>query len=303
MGRRRSGSAHSPADRAGGAGKTRLAAEIAQTLRDNGWHAGFTSLEQSVRRPLSDKGLLLIVDYPEEWRTQIRALFQSAARMEATPAPVRVLLLSRQPMDHWRDDIAQAGASSLCDSYEVTIGPLETDAATRLIAAVAQRLAKDRGVEAPRIDDAAIQAWIERDPPLHALPLFATAAAIHAVTEPGETLGLSATQIITALVERERRRLDAAGRNAGWGERAASRLAGLAALRAGLDASALHQLASPRLEIGLPSPERVVDAVKSLGWWKGTVFRRRARIWSRPSFCDKPFSIGRIGGPNGFGRR
>lgn len=69
----------------GGAGKTRLAAEVAQSLRDDGWHAGFTSLGKSVSRPLSDKGLLLIVDYPEEWRQQIRALFERAAQMEAPP--------------------------------------------------------------------------------------------------------------------------------------------------------------------------------------------------------------------------
>ena len=91
----------------GGAGKTRLAAEVAETLRQAGWHAGFIRLENSVLRPLSAKGLLLIIDYPEEWRAQIRALLQSAAQMEAPPAPIRVLLLSRQPMDHWRDDIVQ----------------------------------------------------------------------------------------------------------------------------------------------------------------------------------------------------
>jgi Tetratricopeptide repeat len=130
------------------------------------------------------------------------------------------------------------------------------------------RLAEVRKVDPPHFDNAAITAWIKREPALHALPLYLTAAAIHAVIEPGETLGLSGVQIITALVDRERRRLDAAGRNAGWGERAASRLAGLAALRAGLDADTLRRLASPRLEIGLPPPEQIVDKAKALGWWE-----------------------------------
>ena len=215
----------------GGAGKTRLAAEVAQSLREAGWHAGFTSLENSVLRPISDKGLLLIVDYPEEWRAQMRALFQSAARIENPPAPVRVLLLSRQTIERWRDDIEQAGASALCDSYEVTIGPLDIQSATHLFRAVAARLAGNRRIAPPTLDDPAIAAWIERDPVRHALPLYTTAAAIHAVIEPADTLGLSGAQIITALVDRERRRLDAAGRSGGWGERAASRLAGLAALR------------------------------------------------------------------------
>jgi hypothetical protein len=108
----------------------------------------------------------------------------------------------------------------------VIIGPVETDAVIRLFGAVAGQLAKDRKAAAQHFESAAITAWIAREPALHALPLYLTAAAIHAVIEPGETLGLSGAQIITALVDRERRRLDAAGRNAGWGERAASRLAG-----------------------------------------------------------------------------
>ena len=134
---------------------------------------------------------------------------------------------------------------------------------------MAERLADQRNSGRPRLDDAAIKRWVGRDPALHALPLYTMAAAIHTVLEPAETFGLSGAQIITALVERERRRLDAAGRNAGWGEHAASRLSGLAALRNGLDTKALHRLATPQLEIGLPPPELVVDAARSLGWWEG----------------------------------
>ena len=287
----------------GGAGKTRLAAEVAQSLRDDGWHAGFTSLEKSVTRPLREKGLLLIIDYPEEWRPQIGALFQSAARMETAPAPIRVLLLSRRPIDHWRDDIAQAGASSRCDSYEVAVGPLATEAAVRLFRAVAKRLAAHRRVETPRLKDPAIIGWIERDPALHPLPLLTTAAAIHAVIEPGETFGLSGKEIVEALVERERRRLDAAGRNAGWGERAASRLAGLAALRAGLDAASLQRLAAPELQIGLPPPGKIVDAVKSFGWWIRDRVAAPSPDLVAPSFCGRSCSTGRIWRRNGCGKR
>jgi tetratricopeptide (TPR) repeat protein len=39
-------------------------------------------------------------------------------------------------------------------------------------------------------------------------------------------------------------------------------------VRAGLDAEALRRLASPRLEIGLPPSEQIVDAAKSLGRWE-----------------------------------
>jgi hypothetical protein len=150
----------------------------------------------------------------------------------------------------------------------VAVGPLDTQAAVRLFRAAAARFAEDRRINWPGLPDGAIEARIARDPALHPLPLYTTAAVIHAVTESTETFGLTGAQIIEALVERERRRLDAAGRNAGWGEHAASRLAGLASLRAGLDAPALRRLASPRLEIGLPPAEKIVDAVMSVGWWE-----------------------------------
>ena len=114
----------------GGAGKTRLAAEVAELLPKSAWHAGFVSLGKASPLPLSDKGLFIVIDYPEELPSQIRALFQTAAQIKDTPAPIRVLLLSRRPMEHWRDDIVQAGASSLCDGYEVSIGPLEPEPAT-----------------------------------------------------------------------------------------------------------------------------------------------------------------------------
>jgi hypothetical protein len=71
----------------GGAGKTRLAAEIAESLRKEGWHAGFTPIEAAKARPLSDKGLLLIIDYPEGWRPQIRACFRVPRDWRQHPPP------------------------------------------------------------------------------------------------------------------------------------------------------------------------------------------------------------------------
>jgi hypothetical protein len=134
----------------GGAGKTRLAAEFAQSLGDEGWQAGFIAIDKALPRPLSRKGLLVVIDYPEEWRPQVRALLQSAARMAAPPALVRVLLLSRRPLDEWRDEIDQAGASALCDAYEVPVGPLATEAATKLFRAAMARLAEQKNARCRR---------------------------------------------------------------------------------------------------------------------------------------------------------
>jgi hypothetical protein len=46
----------------GGAGKTRLAAEVADRIAKDGWHAGFAALERSNTWPISKKGLLLLMD-------------------------------------------------------------------------------------------------------------------------------------------------------------------------------------------------------------------------------------------------
>jgi hypothetical protein len=91
----------------GGAGKTRLAAELADALRKENWHAGFAPLERETPLPLSEKGLLLLLDYPEAWRQQVRKLLQESVRVEAPAAPVRLLLLSRRPLAEWQDDILQ----------------------------------------------------------------------------------------------------------------------------------------------------------------------------------------------------
>ena len=50
---------------AGGSGKTRLAAEVAQTLRDEGWRAGVVRPESKPVPPVSGAGLFIAIDYPE----------------------------------------------------------------------------------------------------------------------------------------------------------------------------------------------------------------------------------------------
>jgi hypothetical protein len=49
----------------GGAGKTRIAAEAARRLKKKGWTAGFLP-RSDVHYTVGEKGLFLILDYPEE---------------------------------------------------------------------------------------------------------------------------------------------------------------------------------------------------------------------------------------------
>ncbi len=251
----------------GGAGKTRLAAELAGSLPT--WMAGFTPLEKQTRLPLSSKGLLAILDYPEDWRGQVRALLREAGRLAETPATIRLLLLSRRSLHEWWPDVVDCGATHLCTAQELRIGPLETAAAVVLFRATVARLEAYYGQGAPIVDEAALRQWLERRRDLHPLPLLTIAAAIHFVFERGATLGLDAAEIVSALVDRERKRIDGAGSSSGWVSRGASRLMGLAALREhGLDEPAIRRLANPALEIGFPLGGSPLEAARALDGWQ-----------------------------------
>jgi hypothetical protein len=109
----------------GGSGKTRLAAEFANQLRDDGWTAGFWRLDRPAVVPISHRGLLLILDYPEEGRDPIRALLKDIASSGASPAPVRILMLSRLGLPHWSRLIDAAGAAHLVDEQPAEVGRLQ----------------------------------------------------------------------------------------------------------------------------------------------------------------------------------
>lgn len=252
----------------GGAGKSRLAAEVADELRRDGWSTGLVSLDKVTSLPLATAGLFIAIDYPEANREAVEQLLSAVGRLENSPVKIRLLLVSRQSMTWWRDDLIAARASELCDGQDIDVGPLAPDLVYVLVSEVVSRLATHLGTAVPVLDEAKIIEWQRRNPTLHGLPLFATAAAVHAILDPAPTFSLAGTEIIEALVAREQTRLDTAARRANWPEtRAASRLHGLAALRTGLDERSLKHLAETAPDIGLPPPERIIDSVEALGWW------------------------------------
>ena len=202
-------------------------------------------------------------------REEVRTLLRKAGRLAEPPAPIRLLLLSRRSFNDWYRDVVDCDATHLCTSQEVRIGPLEiSDAATLFRAAVA-RLEAYSGQRAGIINETTLQHWLERRPDLHPLPLLTIAAALHFVFEPGATLGLDAAEIVSALVDRERKRIDGTGHSSKWIGRGASRLMGLAALREhGLDEPAIRRLANPALEIGFPSGGFPLEAARALDGWR-----------------------------------
>jgi tetratricopeptide (TPR) repeat protein len=257
---------------AGGVGKSRLAAEVATALRQREWNTGLIALHhpESMPLPATKRGLFVVIDYPESNLDRVRTLLHKISELK-TPGKIRLLLISRYPKEWWQQDIINAGANTYCDDQKCAIGPLNSKTTATLIRSAIDRLAAHRGVSAPTLTDSAIDAWHRGDPARHGLPLFATAAAIHALESPNKSLSISGTAIIEALANRERKRLEEAARNAGWTSsgRAATRLHGLAAASGGLDRPTLKDLATSCPDIGLPPADRIVDHVNQLGWWSG----------------------------------
>ena len=108
----------------GGVGKSRLAAEVAETLRAEGWTAGFIRPNDPIVVPLRRAGLFLVVDYPEEHPVEVRALLREFASRELQGVPLRLLVLSRQGGDRWFDLTEHAHAGELMDAQEVGLSGL-----------------------------------------------------------------------------------------------------------------------------------------------------------------------------------
>ena len=183
----------------GGAGKSRLAAEVMDTLRKQGWSTGLIALDKTTTLPIGKGGLFVAIDYAEANREGVRNLLRGAGRLETPPCRVRLLLSSREPMRWWQDDVILARASELCDAQELTLEPLPGNLTCALVRQVASRLAMLRGMPAPQLEDLLIAEWHSRNPNLHGLPLIATAAAVHAVLDPAPTFSLGGPSIIEAL--------------------------------------------------------------------------------------------------------
>jgi hypothetical protein len=252
----------------GGVGKSRLAAEVTEELRVEGWTAGFVRANDPIVVPLRRAGLFLVVDYPEEHPDEVRTLLREVASRELRDVPLRLLVLSRQGGDRWFDLVESAHAGELMDAQDVGLSELAAVEPERVFSASLRRLADHYHRPMPAVSADAVRDWVALDPSLHGLPLLLTAAAIHAFLTPEATLGFSGSSVVQALADRERARLDNAGRAGDLGARSASRVVALAAIPGSLDAAALRRLADPLLEIGLPPSDRLIDAANSLPWWQ-----------------------------------
>ena len=253
----------------GGAGKSRLAAELAARLRDKKWSAGFVALDKPAILPVPEEGLLWILDYPEENRTATCGFLSALAQLEQPAATIRLLLLSRRSAHWWQSDIDAAHAADICDTQATKIAALSEDETVNLYRLSYDRVIEHLGLKRADFDEQAIRSWRAKQPELHGLPLITMAAAIHSAVEENAFPSLEGGEIVQALVRRERSRMDNLGRNAGFGDAGLSRVIGLAAIPGVLLPDDLRDFADPKLEMGIPAVERIIDSLSPVPWWEG----------------------------------
>lgn len=188
----------------GGAGKSRLAWDVAKQLRRRNWETLF--LPARINAPeIIDKlqaggtGTLLVVDYPEERPKLVRALFDAIDEDKHYAVPIRILLVSRESEETWRKSTDRPLRRLETTSLELH-ALLDEDDAIELIESALMDL---RSTEVVSEDErSAASAWLQRDP-MHRLPLNALAAAVYAFVEPGRAFTLEARDILKALVNIE----------------------------------------------------------------------------------------------------
>jgi hypothetical protein len=250
----------------GGVGKTRLAAEVADQLRNEGWAAGRVELDEPRATFTKTKGTLLIIDYPEENRAPVQALLGRLSRVESS-APIRLLFLSRRGPDFWQADIDQARAERFFHPHPMELGPLSDDDAYDLFLAARDEVPSKPGVEPQAVSKDAFSRWLTPTP-TNLRPLFILAAAIHTVRHPDVPIvSISGSEIIDGLSRRELARLRNESEDHELGAETLGRLAAIAAMSGRLDAQGLRRLREVNAELGLPAPDQIVDAVGRTSCW------------------------------------
>lgn len=251
----------------GGSGKSRLAAELALELRKKQFSAGFLDLDGPDLIRVRKNGLVGIVDYPEQQVNRVLAVIKSLKSLDWNDAPIRLLLLSRHPLDFWRSKFDSIQAHYIVDSRDTVLKSLTIEQTLEVYREAVENLATHYLGGIVEHSENLIRSWLNREPELNCRPLFSLAAALHSVAEPGKALQLSGRQILKELARRERIRLEPQGKDLGFDRHTMSRLMALGALRGDLDLSTLRRLSRPDLELHLPTPDRMRKSISEIPQW------------------------------------
>lgn len=250
----------------GGAGKSRLAAEAARTLRDQGWQAGFVRTDQGMIVPISADGAFLVIENPDEQAVNFDRLLADLAALDSVPdQPVRILVVDRAgPGD--RLPAANPYARTVFDP-PLQILPELPEAEAHQVFRSAQRRVPQDGDGRPEAAAAPVPRlrfldWY-RQHPSNRMPLGVLAAAVAGARAPARPLDdLTGAGALLACVERERGRLAAVGVRHGLEPEALPRLTAFAAVEGDLDHTGLRRWAEPALRVGLPPRPEIVERLR-----------------------------------------
>jgi len=237
---------------AGGTGKSRLAAEFADRLRESGWAAGFVNLRHPVKFRFKKAGTLLIIDYPEETHTEVCELLGDLAALEGT-GKWRLLFLTRRSFDDWRDVIDNSHATALVSPQPVNLDAAISDDDAYALFQSAQKQAAELFRSAKGSDpelrecyplplpkDAFLD-WLSQAPE-NERALFLLALAVHCAFHPKDNVvRYTGPEVIRALADRELLRLRESSKAGGFtDEYALPRLLTFAAICGEISQENLH---------------------------------------------------------------
>jgi len=170
---------------------------------------------QAERFSRNKAGTLLIVDYPEENRGEVAGLLETVAN-PAECSKLRILFLTRYPLDSWLLLIDEANPGGIFDMKPVRPGAMPEDDAYKIFTST-QENASEYLVTVPRpFSQALFEIWFD-SAPSHQRALFNMAAAVHSALYPeSNTLEFEGREVMLAIVRRERVRLRGIAKELGF---------------------------------------------------------------------------------------
>ncbi len=249
----------------GGVGKTRLAFQFAQQLRDlGGWEAGQWNNPDKPRAFFAgEHGTLLVIDYPEENQAALQELPNTLNAMVEPSVALRILLLTRNP--RYAQSVSEAAGIHAEPPLALAPLPPTRKDGWRLFSTGWRRLRdiKRLSVQEPPLDEKAFRDW-QQAHPLNERPLFIIAQALNLIEQPGATR-LQGPDVVKSLVNREHRHLKEEARKRGLHPLALVLPQALAAIAKGLTARQIHALSQqPGFENLLPD----YDTLRETTVWR-----------------------------------
>jgi tetratricopeptide (TPR) repeat protein len=225
----------------GGGGKSRLAAEFCRRMRAAGWSAGFVDLTRISTFRVNEIGGLLVIDYPEESRSEIASLLETLARSEY-PSKLRLILLTRRRMAYWSDYFARIRCEDIIDKNPIVLGRIKSSDLFTVYQSTLDRAAERFETVPLPLSEQAFGQWVSLSPE-NSFPLFVMAAALHAAIYPNDPIvHYAGRDVVSALVRREMQRLGPISEAIGLGPQVVARVLSFATLAGGLAASEVQQL-------------------------------------------------------------